>query len=114
MTNATPAPLPHPSTPTPTWSTPAPKTDIPPLPSATIKALKEAATLKPINVMSFYMSLLAPIRSHHRTIAALLDLPPPAWKSILTYDLVMAAASQWLANVLLDIIVRIESSPYVS
>ncbi len=41
VTSATPAPLLHPTTPTPTWSMPAPKTDIPPLPSAMIKALKE-------------------------------------------------------------------------
>ena len=57
---------------------PTPKTDIPPVPRAAIKALKEAATLKLINVISFYPSLLARIRAHHETIAALLDLPAPA------------------------------------
>ena len=78
-TSPTPAPPPHPTTPTPTWSTPGvPKTDIPPLPSAAIKALMEAATLTPINVMSFYLSLLARIRSQEQQlIAALLDLPAP-------------------------------------
>ena len=77
MTSATPAPLPHPTTPTPTWSTPGvPKTDIPPLPSAAIKALMEAATLTPINVMSFYLSLFAQIRSLGAELAPGLLLPP--------------------------------------
>ena len=76
-TSPTPAPPPHPTTPTPTWSTPGvPKTDIPPLPSAAIKALMEAATLTPINVMSFYLSLFAQIRSLGAELAPGLLLPP--------------------------------------
>ncbi len=57
---------------------------------------------------------LARIRAHHGDhFCAPLDRPAPAWKSIITYDLAMAAANKLLANALLDIIVLTESSPCV-